>query len=309
MDKFKGYFLGFTFKNIHSSTLKIVRINTGDRAEMSLSPEFNDIITNIPGRDGYLYFNTNLQKNDFAINFAFDSITETEIKGLRDFFNPKEFGTLILDENPYKGYTVKVSSAPKLSYIVFDEGSGKERIYKGEGSVLFTSFNIMARAPYKTLEEYDAELSSGSEWSVTSGIKAAAQYTDILDTFSVDTKKAILYNPGDVISPLNINFTKSDASADVMVCSIYIGASRVQTLCLNSKDIELGSVISINSETKIITCVKDNISTIKNSLILAGDFLFVEQFKNISSPNVQEFRIDSIQGISNITISYPYLYY
>jgi hypothetical protein len=40
--EFKGPFLGFTFCGKHSSDLNIVRVNSGNRGEMPLTPQFAD---------------------------------------------------------------------------------------------------------------------------------------------------------------------------------------------------------------------------------------------------------------------------
>jgi hypothetical protein len=42
---------------------------------------------------------------------------------------------LIFDERPYKAYRAKVTGTATIKYIPFNEGEGRERIYKGEGSI------------------------------------------------------------------------------------------------------------------------------------------------------------------------------
>jgi hypothetical protein len=42
---------------------------------------------------------------------------------------------LVFDENPYKIYHAKVTGTAQIKYLVFNDGEGKERVYKGEGSI------------------------------------------------------------------------------------------------------------------------------------------------------------------------------
>ena len=165
---FQGPFLGFTYNGRHSSELGIVRINTGNRAEMPLSPSFKDSTAEVPGGKGLYYFNTQIQQRQFTINFAYDDLTEEDVRELREWLNPLEQGELIFDEEPYKAYTVKPNTQPKLSYLVFNKEITTEtfklyepstvrssgRLYKGEGAIGLTAYYPYAKAPYKTIEDY-----------------------------------------------------------------------------------------------------------------------------------------------------------
>ena len=151
---FQGPFLGFTYNGRHSSELGIVRINTGNRAEMPLSPSFKDSTAEVPGGKGLYYFNTQIQQRQFTINFAYDDLTEKDVRELREWLNPLEQGELIFDEEPYKAYTVKPNTQPKLSYLVFNKEITTEtfklyepstvkssgRVYKGEGAIGLTAY-------------------------------------------------------------------------------------------------------------------------------------------------------------------------
>jgi hypothetical protein len=59
---------------------------------------------------------------------------------LRAFFGDKKIHDLTFDERPYKTYKAKVTGTATLKYIPFDEGEGRERVYKGEGTIQFTCY-------------------------------------------------------------------------------------------------------------------------------------------------------------------------
>lgn len=312
MSEFKGYFLGFTFKGTHSSDLKIVRVNTGNRFDKDLFPQFKDSTVEIVGRDGIVYYNTQIQQYQITLNFAYDSVTETDIKAIRNLFSPMETGQLIFDEYPYKSYTAKVTTPAKLSYIVFDEGE-KGRIYKGEGSVTLTCFYPYAKAPYKTLEAYNSlGLGDIDEWSEASGILTQNEYNlGAYDKFSVGNNSWNLYNPGDKISPTKITFTVEADTQPVnpLIFSYYESSARKQTLCLDGTQFHTNATIVIDSERKIITQQYGDL-TIKNGAILAGDFITVP-ITTSSIKGKQKITINNTQGIrasDKLFLDYSYLY-
>ena len=313
MSEFKGYFLGFTFRETHSSDLKIVRVNTGNRFNSDLFPQFKDSTVEIVGRDGLVYYNTQIQQYQISLNFAYDSVTETEIKKIRELFSPMVVGKLIFDEYPYKEYTAKVTTGAKLSYIVFNEGKDNERIYKGEGSVTFTCFYPYARAPFKTLEEYSDEFGKIAEWSDISGILNSSEFNSgQYDILSSNNNSWKVYNPGDKESPLTLTFTVANGGiiANPLIISYTEGNTRLQTLCLDGSQFEENTTIIIDSEKKAIYTASDMLD-IKNGSILAGDFIKIPT-TNSSNKGTQEVTINNIQGMvignTNLKINYPYLY-
>ena len=177
----KGDFLGFSFDGIHSSRLGITRVSEGDRYNESLAPEIEDKIIPVPGKDGSYFFGSLYRNKIITIQFAFDSLTESQFRQLRKLLAIKKPCQLILDERPYKVYSAKISSPPQLNYICFDEqkymwenhsdlaNNGGyipnsidhkvyvdkyERIYKGEGTIEFTCTQPFATDQLKVLDLY-----------------------------------------------------------------------------------------------------------------------------------------------------------
>jgi len=115
---FQGSFLGFSYSTnasnslIHSSTLGIVRTSNSNRFDDALTASFKDIISTVEGADGSYYFGTNYQTKQFTLSFAFDSVTDSQLRQMRQLFGEKGIHKLVLDEFPYKAYYVKPSTAP-----------------------------------------------------------------------------------------------------------------------------------------------------------------------------------------------------
>lgn len=173
--RIKGDFLGFTYNGIHSSDLGIIRTSQSNRYTTNLSPSFTDQTNKLTGMDGTNFFGSTHTSQPIPISFAFDDLTESQLRRLRQLFSDKELHTLILDEYPYKVYTVKPSMPPQLSYLCFDElefgqtspelymrslyepslnAEGRVRHYKGEGSVQFIAYQPMAVSRFKYLDQY-----------------------------------------------------------------------------------------------------------------------------------------------------------
>lgn len=325
---FQGPFLGFTYNGRHSSELGIVRINTGNRAEMPLSPSFKDSTAEVPGGKGLYYFNTQIQQRQFTINFAYDDLAEEDVRELREWLNPLEQGELIFDEEPYKAYIVKPNTQPKLSYLVFDREITTEtfklyepstvkssgRLYKGEGAIGLTAYYPYAKAPSKELSYYDPNTKKGGfgsqdEWIIASGM---------------DEKPSLVspqcYNCGDIETPVTLNFkvaedinTNEAVSGNVGI-ELYTGTtSQIGTLIgyvyMDTSKMSVNMIYTFNSELELIT---DENGDACNDIIVASKFFYLPPrekcfFKvNYLSGYTGE-QTNSTTAITDIDYDYLYL--
>lgn len=154
MGVLKGDFIGFQFGEYHSSELGIVRISDGSRYNEEIIPVPVDKTVQRPGSDGTYFFNSFYSQKPITIQFAFDSLTEAQLRKLRAVFATKAPQKLIYDETPYKYYLVKCGASPQMRYICF-EVEGK-RIYKGEGTLSLMAYYPYAKSTYKWLEDFES---------------------------------------------------------------------------------------------------------------------------------------------------------
>ena len=138
-------FLGFWFNGFHSiDDLGVYR--TGDGMHnASLTAKTETTTVNVPGSNGMYYFGTYDRSRAISVNFAFDHMTEKQLRVWKNLCSSKDLGELVFDEAPYKVYTAKITGTPKLQYIPFTEGG--ERIYKGKGTIEFTCYYPYAHTP------------------------------------------------------------------------------------------------------------------------------------------------------------------
>lgn len=227
-------FIGFTFDNIHSDELGILRVSDGDRYKEDLQPEIKDLTAEVPGMHGEYYFGSTYGNKEFDIDIAYDSLTEKQFRELRRRFSGREIHELIFDERPYKKYLVKLANPIELSYACFDEPKrraygeeepykygvrkdqssstgreriypwvyeeGMQRVYKGDGTISFVAYYPFAKNVFRTLPS-EERCPNVDEWAETSGILSAVDYNDIKDlkpaTGSTPAHFKI-YNPGDI---------------------------------------------------------------------------------------------------------------
>lgn len=150
----RGSFLGFTFNNIHSSTLGITRTSDSDRYNDQLVPTLKDTTVSTQGIDGTLYYGSVHTKRDITVSFCFDGLTEYQLNRIRQVWNDKQIHDLIFDEWPYKIYSAKLTGTAIMKYLCFDEGTD---CYKGEGNLTFTCYFPYARSRAAYSENYTAD--------------------------------------------------------------------------------------------------------------------------------------------------------
>ena len=159
--KYYENFLGFRFGEYHSRDLGLYRVSDGDRYNDVSIPAFSDTTSKIPGGDGTYYWDSFYNQRTFTINTAFDSLSETQLRQIRQIFNGKAEDWLIFDETPYKKYRVKVQSPPQIKYHSFREDPvydeewnrtfERPRVYKGEIVFQFVSYYPYGIDNFKTV--------------------------------------------------------------------------------------------------------------------------------------------------------------
>ena len=204
----KGDFIGFTFDGTHSSVLGIVRVSDGSRYQETLLPEFSNKTVNVPGSNRTDYMGMEYTQRIIPISFAFDNVTESQLRDIKSLFSTKTPRPFVFDESPYKTYYVKANSSPRITYLCFDESeqnNGKneyKRIYKGEGTIDLISF-----FPYGFCNPRTTNFSAMKnidEWEVSSGLDG------ILDQDKkVELDDLEVYNCGDFETPFWVELQTS----------------------------------------------------------------------------------------------------
>lgn len=272
----KGDFTGFTFNNVHSSTLGITRVSSGDRYEEDLLPTFQDKVVDGPGADETYFFGSYFKQKTITIQIAFDNLQENQLRKIKQVFGDKEVRELWFDETPYKAYYAKIASPPKIRYICFDQKDREigKRIYKGEGSLSFIMFFPFAHSRFKYIENYVSNYSNAFEWLPSSGLRGSSGIDKVVQE-EPSNRRINLWNGGDLETNFKLNIFFEDFD---FISSGYIRIGK-EKLVLNDilkKGSDEG--IQINTKLKLIQGIKlkDNkiveTKNIYNEHISSGDF-------------------------------------
>ena len=170
-------FIGFTYNGKHSiDDFGIYRTSDGNRYNDNLVPQMTDKTADVPGGDGQYYFYTHYKSRQFSIPIAFDNLSESKYREMRNWLNGKEIRDLIFDECPYKVYSAKVTGTPQLKTLCFEINGQRE--YRGEGTIQFTCYYPFAHTPTtksgedgRSLENYlEEDYPTKSGWSEGAGM-------------------------------------------------------------------------------------------------------------------------------------------
>ena len=290
-------FIEFSFNGESCADHGIIRISGGDRYDDSLNPTKKEVTADAPNSDGEYFFESYDKQKVFDIKFAFDNLTEVQLRGLRKWFGNKNICDLWFHENPYKVYSAKVTGQPSITAIPFGY-QNEERIYKGDGTVQFTCYWPYAHTPDyvqkkngtnyngKLITSY-SEFGTKSQWEGASGLTA---------TNTDDVCKG--ENPGDLPAPFIIRITGSVPAGS--------------TITVNDNTITTKQAcyyLEWNSKTGIIKGAASNSATATKAPID-----FIGNSCN-TLPVGTENSISAVVGGtvlsigSRLTISYHYWYY
>lgn len=333
-------YIGFTYNGHHSSEYRIVRVNSGSRYETSLVPTPKDTTIDAVGRDGLYYVTSKYQQLTIPVNIAFDDLYDEDIRNLKEWLSPKTEGELWFDEDPYKQYSAKITSNPKLSWIAFDDPV-KGRVYKGEGTIQFICYYPWATSRFRNLSEvykdvYGVEDPSDPDlldppvflprgWEAASGLKAKLDLEDsgkIFDYIEQRASEALVYNAGNIATPCQLPFSLmakgiqkieyfrgTDTSSSSSLGRLYIDTSQLyntteEAFLLDSKlHLLLGIKMPNSPGTYIQT------GNVYNYAIVGGDFFDIEPGEGTIKLNPSDTTYVIFQPAVEGNIVYDYLYY
>lgn len=290
-------FIGFSFDDVHSSDLGVLRVSDGSRYNEYLLPTSQDITVQVPGGDGTYYFGSYYTGKPFPISIAFDSLTEKQLRKLRQTFTLKKIGRLVFDEAPYKYYMAKVVSQPQLKYICFGR-PGEPRVYKGEGTIQFMAYYPYAKSTHLSLKDSEGNFykefqdANRVEWAEESGLPETSP--------SLSGATVTIENVGDL--EMDWRALYSFDSQWGIPSRIEVNGVGLLTLS-NVTQMTGDSYIAINSKTNLIEgldAYENPTGNLYNKYISGGAFFKIP---------VGNYNFSTIGGAGCYRLDYEYIYY
>lgn len=138
-------FVSIRFGIYDLSKLGLIVVSSSNRYNANLLPAPSDTTIDIPGGPAGQYYLGSVYKNrEFTVNVAFDSIKEPMWRKLQNILATDKLQDLVFNHLPYKTYKAKLKSKPEFKYVCFRDPVTKERIYKGEGTLIFIAYHPYA---------------------------------------------------------------------------------------------------------------------------------------------------------------------
>ena len=331
MNAQKGDFISFSFNDVHSSELGIIRTSDGSRFNENLLPTIQDKTVQVPGGDGTYFFGSYYTQKPFNIPIAFDNLTEEQVRRLSTHFGDKGIHELIFDEKPYKVYMAKVTGTPQIKTICFEEDYFDEkankfktrRIYKGEGALNFTCYYPYAKSRFKYLDDFseltmkvkengieveyklDKFYGNLDEWAATSGMKNNTKDKNNAedgdyDSYDKEGKCFTVFNGGDLET--DFKFYLDLAESPQGTITLKKEKTLISQLNFSKLEKQKNDVyVCYNSKTNLLEgCDRDfnPTGTLYNKHITGGDFFKIP---------FGEYEIGAPAGSTGI--EYNYLYY
>ena len=134
-------FTTFIFDGKDCADMGVYSTTTSGTYTMYIEPTFKDEMVEVPGYDGRYYYGTQYTSQQFQFNMFADNLSMTEYRNLKSWLKPRNIGKLVLSDQPYKYYIVKITSIgalgehPLTDLQVVDYGATGDA---SEGSVVYT---------------------------------------------------------------------------------------------------------------------------------------------------------------------------
>lgn len=176
-------FIRLTFDGVKTSDLNLYVVSNSGRYTTSLSPQFENRTTSVPGRPGLLYWGTDLGAQELTIQLATDGITGTQLNKLKKLFVPGKLGTLSFEESSYREYKVMLLAPSSMNFVPFikTEASGyPTSLYKGEIELQLTTLEPYG---YSITGLYTGSLDNPSR--LESGLPRLADFPATTTTYHI----------------------------------------------------------------------------------------------------------------------------
>ena len=132
---------------VYIEDFNLIATISGDRLERTGYSEFEDLTSDYEVLDGHFYWGTHYTNHELTFDLATDAITQRELDNFLHWFQPGKVRELILSEHPNRAVQARVSAAPELHLLPFEQQTIKKiagqdyktstTLYKGEITLTF----------------------------------------------------------------------------------------------------------------------------------------------------------------------------
>ena len=135
-------FISFSYGGKNIEDFNLIAVFSSDRLEKGIYSEFRDITSSNDITDGQIFWKSVFQANKLNFRLATDGMSSENYEEFKRWFKPGQVRELILSEFPNRAIMARISSAPMISLLPFEEKKNftignntydfSTSIYKGE---------------------------------------------------------------------------------------------------------------------------------------------------------------------------------
>lgn len=135
-------FISFSYGGKNIEDFDLIAVFPSDRLEKGIYSDFKDITSSNDITDGQIFWKSVFQANKLNFKLATDGMSSENYEEFKRWFKPGQVRELILSEFPNRAIMARVSSAPMISLLPFEEQKNftigdstynfSTSIYKGE---------------------------------------------------------------------------------------------------------------------------------------------------------------------------------
>lgn len=141
-------FTTFIFDGKDCADMGVYSVTNSGTYTYKIVPTFKDETLDVPAYDGQYFYGTQLSTQDFVFNMFADNLSLKEYQALKTWLFPQKIGKLIMPDQPFKYYIVKVKSVGDLgelpltdiqtpTYSALGDHSEGNVVYVGRFTVTF----------------------------------------------------------------------------------------------------------------------------------------------------------------------------
>ena len=110
-------FTTFIFDGKDCADMGVYSVTNSGTYTYKIVPTFKDEVLDVPAYDGQYFYGTQLSTQDFVFNMFADNLSLKEYQALKTWLFPQKIGKLIMPDQPFKYYIVKVKSVGDLGEL------------------------------------------------------------------------------------------------------------------------------------------------------------------------------------------------
>ena len=141
-------FTTFIFDGKDCADMGVYSTTSSGTYTVYIEPTFKDEFLEVPAYDGRYYYGTQYTAQQFQFNLFADNLSLAEYRNLKSWLKPRNVGKLILSDQPYKYYIVKITSigalgehpltdAQQIVHSVLGDSLEGNVVYTGKFTVTF----------------------------------------------------------------------------------------------------------------------------------------------------------------------------